>query len=87
MPYDKTLNQVKKSSGAALIESDQRMVNNTPVLSIRSFAKKDGNSVMLSTYYINSDSGMLFFCIMCPEDSYGKHRKMIEEGLNGIELD
>ena len=41
---------------------------------------------MMSSYYINSDSGMLFFGILCPEDSYGKHRKMIEEGLNGIEL-
>ena len=86
IPYDKTLNHVKKSSDATIIESDQRMVNNTPVLYIRSFAKKDGNNIMLSTYYINSDSGMLVFIILCPEDSYGKYRKGIEEALNGIEL-
>lgn len=84
--YDKILNNVKKSSAVTLIESDQRMVNNTPVLYTRSFVKKDGNNVMLSEYYINSDLGMLMFSILCPEDSYGKYRKMIQEGLNGIEL-
>ena len=87
MSYDKILNHTKKLSNATLIESDQRMVNNTPVLYIKLFTKKDGNNIMLSTYYINADSGMLVFMILVLEDNYEKYRKMIEEGMNGIELD
>ena len=85
--YNRIFNNAKKSSDATLIESDQRMVNNTPVLYLRLSAEKDGNRVIMSAYYINSDSGMLVFWILCPEDNYEKYRKMIEEGMNGIELD
>jgi hypothetical protein len=84
--YDKILNNAKKLSATALIKSDQRMVNNTPVLYIRFLNKMDGNNVILSTYYINSDSGLLTLTIACPKDSYGEYRKMIQDALNGIEV-
>ncbi|MFC1578407.1 hypothetical protein ACFL36_05285, partial [Thermodesulfobacteriota bacterium] len=87
--YDKMLKRFKKnirSINLTIIESDQRMVNNAPVLYIRFFGKEDGTNMMLSAYFINYDSGMLLIMIAGPEDEYGEHRKEIEEAMNGIEL-
>ena len=87
IPYDKTLKLAKKQSTPAIIESDLRTVNNKPVLYIRSFAKKDDNRSMTSSYFINADSGSLLFMIGCQEDDYEKYRIIIQKALNGIEVD
>jgi len=86
MPYDKIVNNLKKSSDATLIESDQRMVNNKPVLYVRIFRKYNDNDIMMGAYYINSDSGLLFIAIGCLEEDYGKFKKNIQDALNGIEV-
>lgn len=84
--YDKVLDNVKKSSVFSLIESDQRMVNNSPALYIRYFIKEGGNNMIVSAYHINTDLGTLMFLIACLEDEYGEYRKMIQDALNGIEV-
>lgn len=85
--YDKILQRAKKSSEATLIESDQRMVNSIPVLYVRMLVKIDINKAIACLYWINTDSGILLFGILCPEDEYGENREMIQHALNGIVIE
>ena len=87
IPYDKVLLNVKKQSTDIIIESDKRIVNNTPVLYLRSVFKEDGTRLMMSTYIINVNSGSLYYLIGCRKDDYRKYRITILKTLNAIEID
>jgi len=87
--YDKMLKRSKEASEAqnlTIIESDQRMVNNTPVLYVRFLGKEDGTNMMGIVYFIHYNSGTVMFITACPEGVYWEHREKIKEAMNGIEI-
>lgn len=77
---------LRESSKYEIIESDQRLVNNTPTLYVRSRDKKE-DWLTTSMYCIHYKLGTLTLAFAYPTGSWEEYSEVILKALNGIEVD
>jgi hypothetical protein len=85
LTYDEVLTN-SKISNSKILETDQRMVNNKLAFYFETLNGNSGNKIISSIYDFKTDSEMLSFGILIPEEKYEKYRLEIENLLNGIEV-